>query len=256
MGRSASTVISTATTISFGTSGNYASVSALNTSNANVRDNGGNNSQISGRLTFDVLSEAEITVSSYSGYTSYTLSDGTTTSGTQTGTSYTYTATSDCTITIECGSNNYFYSIAVAYPVSTDTFFDLRTLFSGLPTSNAASSGSSNGLTYTSMYYKGAQHGAWFYNGSTLSFKVSGACTVYLGKDQYNAATYTVSDGTNSSVLNATASSTLGTSVTSDMSSDSENPSFTYTGSGVATITISVTGGSGSNYLPAVQVKF
>ncbi|MBR1715007.1 MAG: Ig-like domain-containing protein [Treponema sp.] len=141
--------------------------------------------------------------------------------------------------------------------ISEDTFFDLRTLFSGLSTSGTASTGTvSKKLNYTAMYYKDTQHGAWFYKTSTLSFKVSGACTIYLGKDQYNGATYTVSDGTNSSELNATASSTLGTSVTSDMSDDSENPSFSYTGSGEATITISVTGSTSQNYLPALQVKF
>lgn len=141
--------------------------------------------------------------------------------------------------------------------VSEDTFFDLRTLFSGLSTSGAASTGTvAKKLNYTAMYYKDSQHGAWFYKTSTLSFKVSGACTIYLGKDQYNNATYTVSDGTKSSELNATASSTLGTNVTSDMSGDSENPSFSYTGSGEATITISVTGSAAQNYLPALQVKF
>ena len=141
--------------------------------------------------------------------------------------------------------------------VSEDTFFDLRTLFSGLSTGGAASTGTvAKKLNYTAMYYKDSQHGAWFYKTSTLSFKVSGACTIYLGKDQHNGATYTVSDGTNSSELNATASSTLGTSVTSDMSDDSENPSFSYTGSGESTITISVTGSAAQNYLPALQVKF
>ena len=252
------TAIAETTTITFGTSGNYKDVTKLDKSSASIRDNGGNNAEISGTLSFDVKAGAEITVSSYSGYTNYTLSDGTTTSETQTGTSYSYTATSDCTITIDCGSNNYFYSIAIVYPIliSSDAFFDLRTLFNTLPTTGTSASGETEGLTYSSMYYKDNQHGAYFYNGSTVSFNVSGACTIYLGKDQHNGKTFTVSDGTNSSTLDATASSTLGTDVTSDMSGDSENPSFSYTGDAPATITISVTGGSGTNYLPAIQVKF
>ena len=105
------------TTISFGSSGNYTSLTKLDISNATIRDNGGNNSQISaGSISFKVKSGAVISVSSYSGYTSYTLSDGTTTSDTQTGTSYEYTATSDCTITLTTvNSNNYLYSITITY---------------------------------------------------------------------------------------------------------------------------------------------
>lgn len=104
------------TTISFGSSGNYTSLTKLNISNANIRDNGGDNSQISGSISFKVKSGAVISVSSYSGYTSYTLSDGTTTSDTQTGTSYEYTAKSDCTIKLATvDSNNYLYSITITY---------------------------------------------------------------------------------------------------------------------------------------------
>ena len=105
------------TTISFGSSGNYTSLTKLDISNATIRDNGGNNSQISaGYISFKVKSGAVISVSSYSNYTSYTLSDGTTTSGTQTGTSYEYTATSDCTITLTAvDKNNYLYSITITY---------------------------------------------------------------------------------------------------------------------------------------------
>ncbi|WP_191014235.1 Ig-like domain-containing protein [Treponema zioleckii] len=105
------------TTISFGSSGNYKTLSKLDISNVTISDNGGNNSQVkNGYLSFKVKSGAVIDVSSYSGYTSYTLSDGTTTSDTQTGTSYSFTATSDCTITLTAVStNNYLYSITITY---------------------------------------------------------------------------------------------------------------------------------------------
>ncbi len=103
------------TTISFGSSGNYASY--VDQTKITVSDNGTSNSQVkNGYLTFDVLSGASVTVTGYSGYTSYTLDDGTTTTDTITDTTYTYTATSDCTITITPQStSNYFYSIAVTY---------------------------------------------------------------------------------------------------------------------------------------------
>ena len=166
-------------------------------------------------------------------------------------------ATGTATITASCGgkSGTILVEVDGSDVVSRDTFFDLRTLFSGLSTGGSSSTGSIGKLSYSAMYYKDSQHGAYFINTSTLSFKVRGACTIYLGKDQYNGATYTVSDGVNSSVLQAS-SGTLDTKVTEDMSGDTDNPSFKYTGNSEATITISVTGGSGQNYLPAIQVKF
>ncbi len=191
----------------------------------------------------------------------------------------TYTATAAGYVEVEATANTYLNSISVTNVdtadshttnvassgssggidetvVSTNTFFDLRSLLSSCSTVGAASTGTSGKLAYAAMYYKDNQHGAWFYNSSVVSFKVSGACTIYLGKDQYSGTTFSVSDGTNTQTLNNNASSTLGANVTSDMSSDSENPSFSYSGSGEATITISVTGSSGQNFLPAIQVKF
>ena len=167
-------------------------------------------------------------------------------------------ATGTATITASCGgeSGTILVEVDGSDVVSSDTFFDLRTLFSGLSTSGAASTGIIGKLSYSAMYYKDSQHGAWFYNTSTLSFKVKGACTIYLGKNSNNGADYTVSDGSNSSELDAKGSGVLDTKVTEDMSGDTENPSFKYTGNSEATITISVKGGSGQNYLPAIQVKF
>ena len=112
-----STSIDETTTINFGSSGNYTTVANFDISKATIRDNGGNNSQISaGYVQFAVKAGAKVDVSSYSGYTSYTFSDGTTTSDTQTGTSYSYTAESDCTITITTvNAQNYLYSITITY---------------------------------------------------------------------------------------------------------------------------------------------
>jgi hypothetical protein len=101
--------------IGFGSSGNYTEI--LDVSTANIRDNGGNNSQISaGTLSFAVRAGAKVTVNGYPGYTSYTFSDGTTTSETITDQLYEYTAEKDCIITLTpVDKNNYFYSIDIAY---------------------------------------------------------------------------------------------------------------------------------------------
>ena len=109
--------ISSDTSITFGTAGNYTSVRTVDFSTATLRDNGGNNSQFSaGYITFDVLAGASITINSYSGYTSYIITDGTTPSDTITGTEYTYSVEADSTIRITPqDSNNYFYSISITY---------------------------------------------------------------------------------------------------------------------------------------------
>jgi hypothetical protein len=105
------------TTINFGSEGNYNEI--LDMSTASVRDNGGNNSQISaGSISFAVRKGAEVTINGYPGYTSYTLSDGTTTSEEITAQLYEYVAEKDCILTIAAAnSNNYLYSISIVYPV-------------------------------------------------------------------------------------------------------------------------------------------
>ena len=82
-----------------------------------IRDNGGNNSQIkNGVLTFCVKAGATVTVNGYPSYTSYTFGDGTTTTAEITEATYTYTATEDVMITITpVSGNNYFYSIVITY---------------------------------------------------------------------------------------------------------------------------------------------
>ena len=107
--------------ITFGSDGNYKD-SGVDFSGIQIRDNGGNNSQIhSGSFSFDVKAGAVVTVNGYSGYTSYTLGDGTTTTDEITAELYTYTAEADVTITITpVSTNNYFYSISVTYPAGGD----------------------------------------------------------------------------------------------------------------------------------------
>ena len=105
------------TTIQFGSEGNYKSVEGLDISSIEIRDNGGNNSQIkNGAMTFSVKAGATVTVNGYPNYTSYTFGDGNTTSTEITDATYTYTAAEDVDITITpVSGNNYFYSIVISY---------------------------------------------------------------------------------------------------------------------------------------------
>ena len=106
--------------VTFGSEGNYKD-SGISFP-ANIRDNGGNNSQMSeGSFSFDVFAGAVITINGYPGYTSYTLGDGTVTTEEITAELYTYTAEADATITITAvSSNNYLYSFSVTYPAGGD----------------------------------------------------------------------------------------------------------------------------------------
>ena len=103
--------------ITFGSEGNYKDApAAIDLTNVTIGDNGGNNSQVkNGTITITLKAGATLTINGYPGYTSYTITDGTT-SVTVTDSEYTYTATADVTVTITPeGGNNYFYSIVVAY---------------------------------------------------------------------------------------------------------------------------------------------
>ena len=102
--------------VTFGSNGNYKD-SGIDFSGINIRDNGGDNAQIKeGSFSFEVAAGAKVTINGYPSYTSYKLSDGTTTTEEITDTKYVYTAESACTITITpVSGNNYFYSFSVVY---------------------------------------------------------------------------------------------------------------------------------------------
>ena len=86
-----------------------------------IADNGGNNSQVKeGTITITLFAGATLKINGYSGYTDYTLSDGTTTyvvdKNTADHTGHIYTAEGDVTGTITPNSgNNYFYGIEITY---------------------------------------------------------------------------------------------------------------------------------------------
>ena len=115
-------VFSENTTVNFGSEGNYVDC-GIDFSGANMRDNGGNNSQMSsGSFSFVIKKGATLLINGYPGYTSYTLSDGTTVTEEITADTYTYVAEADVLVTITAvNSNNYFYSFSVTYPAGGET---------------------------------------------------------------------------------------------------------------------------------------
>ena len=110
--------------ITFGTSGNYKEFydkyggNGTISGTANVGDNGADNSQVKeGYLEIKLTEGALITISSFRGYTNYTVTiNGGTPSEVITDTSWKYVASGDETIVITAAtSSNYFYYISILY---------------------------------------------------------------------------------------------------------------------------------------------
>ena len=108
--------------ITFGSEGNYKEGSgAVDLSGVQIADNGGNNSQVkNGSITITLYAGATLTIKGYSGYTDYTLSDGTTeyviNKDSADHTAHSYVAEEDVTVTITITSgSNYFYGIDITY---------------------------------------------------------------------------------------------------------------------------------------------
>ncbi len=110
--------------ITFGTSGNYKEFydkyggNGTISGTANVGDNGADNSQVKeGYLEIKLIEGALITISSFQGYTNYTVTiNGGTPSEVITDTSWKYVASGDETIVITAAtSSNYFYYISILY---------------------------------------------------------------------------------------------------------------------------------------------
>ena len=110
--------------ITFGTSGNYKEFydkyggNGTISGTANVGDNGADNSQVKeGYLEIKLTEGALITISSFQGYTNYTVTiNGGTPSEVITDTSWKYVASGDETIVITAAtSSNYFYYISILY---------------------------------------------------------------------------------------------------------------------------------------------
>lgn len=107
-------------TLTFGSEGNYSTSKYLNKEDGvKIRDNGGNNCEISGTFGLYVKEGAIVSVSSYKNYTNYKVkvNGEYVTDEYVTSTSYSYTLTEDALVQFDCGVNNYFYSVSVSYPV-------------------------------------------------------------------------------------------------------------------------------------------
>lgn len=170
-------------------------------------------------------------------------------------------------ITFSFGGEIYLSKVIVteadySATISSNELLDLRTLLASCSTGGAASSGSEGKVSYKSMYYKNSTYGAYFYNSSTLSFTVGGACTVYVANDQYSRTSLTVSavnsEGTeiDTSLFSTTTVEKTSATLSGDSLTDENSSSFQYTGTEEATITLSVTGNSGTVYVPAIYVSF
>ncbi len=103
--------------VTFGSEGNYKTSSVIDVSGMSIRDNGGNNSQLSsGTIKLTVYAGATVTVHGYPSYTSYTISDGINTTAEINDSEYTYVVEADGELIISAvNSNNYFYGIDITY---------------------------------------------------------------------------------------------------------------------------------------------
>ena len=109
--------------MTFGSEGNWADGDpAIDLSGITVGDNGGNNSQVKeGSIRITLYAGATLTIKGYSGYTDYTLSDGTIeyviNKDSADHTAHVYTAEADVVVTITVTSgSNYFHGIEIKYP--------------------------------------------------------------------------------------------------------------------------------------------
>ena len=179
--------------ITFGSEGNYKEY--LDMSGASIRDNGGNNTQVSsGSFSITVYKGATVSIHGYPGYTSYSINGG----DSITDEYYTYVATEDGTLVIEAtNSNNYFYSIDIKYPVIFDenTTIDLSATGANIQ----GTTGTYEGLDIDATNGKFADNnGGWVQvnTGTIISFNVAeGAMvsvTAYSSADSFTVA---IADG-------------------------------------------------------------
>ena len=185
-------------TVNFGSQGNYKE-SGIDFSGITVGDNGGNNSQVKeGSFSFAVREGAKVTIHGYPGYTSYNLDDGDLTREGITDEYFTYEALSDCVITISHTSgNNYFYSIAIVYPVVYDqaTTIDLSATGANIQGGKGAYEGLSIDATVGKF---SDNNGGWVQvnTGTVITFNVAEgaqvAVTAYSSADNF---TIVVADG-------------------------------------------------------------
>ena len=219
-------------TVTFGSEGNYKNAPAVvDLSNVQIGDNGGDNSQVkNGYITVKLLAGATLTINGYSGYTSYTIGDGTTTTEEITDSEYVYTASADVVVTITpVSGNNYFYSFSVSYPVEVVKESFTVTFGSEGNYSNAPA------VVDLSKIQIGDNGGdnSQVKNGYITVKLLAGATLTINGYSGYTS--YTIGDGT----------------TTTEEITDSE---YVYTAS--ADVVVTITPVSGNNYFYSIDVKY
>ncbi len=212
---------------------------------------------------YDKASSVVVTKSDTSAVTTVTIPAGAGSGDDPTTQTFVYNGAAD-TLNLAWSGNSYVHGIIVEPLIGSNKFFDLRKLNEAGCTAGGATQTKDVGLIHIEkMYWKDAQHGAWFYKVGAISFKVVGPCTVYLARNPYNKTTYAITSTAGESSLSATtvnatveeSDGTIGADET-DLSLNAKNPNFQYTGTGPATITIALTDTTKEAYLPAIQVKF
>lgn len=216
--------------ITFGAEGNYTE-SGIDFSGASMRDNGGNNCQISaGSFSFLLKAGAKLTINGYPNYTAYTIFDGSETV-TVNDILYVYTATADVKITIAAAnSNNYLYSFKVEYPVEVKPeSFTVNFGSAG----NYKEAPDAIDLGNVQINDNGGNN-SQVKNGTITIVLKAGATLTVNGYPGYTS--YTVTDGSADAVT-----------VT--------DSTYTYTATADVTIIITVDGG-GSNYFYSIDVAY
>ena len=211
--------------ITFGSNGNYKEI--LDMSAANIRDNGGNNTQVSaGSFSITVYQGASVLIHGYPGYTSYSINGG----ESITEEYYTYIATEDCVLVIEAtNGNNYFYSIDVKYPVEVvKESFDITFGSNG----NYKSAPASVDFSNIQIGDNGGDN-SQVKNGYITIFVFAGATVTVNGYPGYTS--YTLGDGT----------------TTTEEITES---AYSYTAT--EDVVITITPVSGNNYFYSISVAY
>ena len=236
----ASTSIATNTNITFGSSGNYSTVSKLDTSAATLADNSKDttSTMITGTLTFPVLAGAKVYVYGYKDYTNYTIQAGTqVVSDTITSQHNVYEVTADSIVTISCGDNCYLYGIYIVYPIEETTTYTY-----GATVNASTNTYGLTGTTGDGLIFQGD-----FNTGNTIQFKstTDNAIILYV---KAGATVVVTGHSADYGILTVKAGKTT---VTQD------GDTYTYTATADTTITITA-GSSGTqfSYVRAISITY
>ena len=211
--------------ITFGSNGNYKEI--LDMSGANIRDNGGNNTQISsGSFSIEVYQGASVLIHGYPSYTSYSINGG----DSITEEYYTYVATEDGVLVIEAtNGNNYFYSIEIKYPVEVvKESYEITFGSAG----NYSSAPATVDLSKIQVADNGGNN-SQVKNGYLTISVFAGATVTVNGYPGYTS--YTLGDGT----------------ITTEEITDS-----TYSYTATEDVVITITPVSGNNYFYSISVAY